>query len=212
MDPDAFLAAVRSRGLQPLAIRPLTLAALLKTFKRGGELPADPVEVYAAGCQALCREPSTGRNDAGLLGQLPEIQRLQIAEQIAAVSVFCGRTRFFLGMGGTDRELEDGTIGELTWGTVGEQGAGVPLTREMVREVLGTGLFSGRSGASMGWAHATFADYLAARFVVSRGLEQEQLSSLLFLPPSSRTLQLRTLRYCFARARPGSIPAPAQQL
>src|SRR5262249_5348316 len=80
LDADAFLRAVHSRGLQALAIRPLTLISLLKVFREGRELPADPVAVYLAACTALCRETNTGRHAAGVVGELTEVQRLSIAE------------------------------------------------------------------------------------------------------------------------------------
>lgn len=186
VDPDAFLTAVRSRGLQPLAIRPLTLGSLLKAFKEGRDLPADPVDVYLAACAAMCRESNVGRHDAGAVGELTENQRLRLAEQIAATCMFCGKAAIFHGANEGERTPEDVTVSELIWESIDGDHGTVQVTSDHVREVLGTGLFSGRSGTRMGWAHATFAEFLAARFVVTRNLARPQIISVFMRADSDR--------------------------
>ena len=42
-------------------------------------------------------------------------------------------------------------------------------------ETLDTGLFSSRGIDQMGWAHQTYAEFLAARFVVEQGMPAEQI-------------------------------------
>jgi hypothetical protein len=54
------------------------------------------------------------------------------------------------------------------------------VTAAAVRETLRTGLFTGRGAQQLGWAHATFADYLAADWVVGNELTREQVRALFF--------------------------------
>jgi hypothetical protein len=54
----------------------------------------------------------------------------------------------------------------------------IEVTRDAVREVLGTGLFSSRGGYRLGWAHQSYAEFLAARHLAQRQLPQMQLRGL----------------------------------
>ena len=49
------------------------------------------------------------------------------------------------------------------------------ISRDDVLETLDTGLFSSRGIDQMGWAHQTYAEFLAARFVVEQGMPAEQI-------------------------------------
>ncbi len=53
---------------------------------------------------------------------------------------------------------------------------------ESIEEVLGTGLFSSRGPYRTGWAHQTYAEFLAARWVSEEELELDQILSLLTNP------------------------------
>jgi hypothetical protein len=57
-----------------------------------------------------------------------------------------------------------------------------PVGEDAVREALGTGLFSARGPERLGWAHQTYAEFLAARYLVQRGVPTEQTMSLLVHP------------------------------
>lgn len=53
---------------------------------------------------------------------------------------------------------------------------------DAVREALGTGLFSARGPDRLGWAHQTYAEFLAARYLVQKGVEPGKAMSLLVHP------------------------------
>jgi hypothetical protein len=57
------------------------------------------------------------------------------------------------------------------------------VTEAGIRELLSeTGLFSSRGPRRMGWAHRTFAEYLAAQYLVVSGLGVDQIKSLIVHP------------------------------
>src|SRR4029077_18012291 len=51
-----------------------------------------------------------------------------------------------------------------------------------LEEVLDTGLFSSRGVGRMGWAHQTYAEFLAARYVLQHDLATPQILGLLRHP------------------------------
>ena len=53
---------------------------------------------------------------------------------------------------------------------------------DAVREALGTGLFSARGPERLGWAHQTYAEFLAARYLMQRGVTTQKTMSLLVHP------------------------------
>jgi hypothetical protein len=44
------------------------------------------------------------------------------------------------------------------------------VTDNDVREVLDTGLFSSRGGVRLGWAHQSYAEFLAALYLVEKNV------------------------------------------
>jgi len=72
----------------------------------------------------------------------------------------------------------DVLVEACTGGTEGTGRDSVEVTRDAVREVLGTGLFSSRGGYRLGWTHQSYAEFLAARHLARRQLPQMQLRSL----------------------------------
>ena len=49
-----------------------------------------------------------------------------------------------------------------------------PVGEDAVREALGTGLFSARGPERLGWAHQTYAEFLAAHYLAQRNVATEQ--------------------------------------
>jgi hypothetical protein len=64
---------------------------------------------------------------------------------------------------------------------------------QAVRETLGTGLFSVRGNGRMGFAHQTFAEFLAARYLAAR-MSKEQVLELLTLRESGARRVIPQLR------------------
>lgn len=198
-DPAAVLTELLHRGAGALAARPVTLN-FLATAVRDGAVPDSQVALYREGCLRLAREPNVGRAQRGTVGKCSARERLAIAARAAAVTVFGNRAALCIGpVAGLATHGPDLDVAELDGGEepvrqadeskVGE--TRVVVTQEAVRETLDTALFHGAAleGATSGalpsgqiarltWAHWSFAEYLAARWVQVNGLtvaQQDQL-------------------------------------
>jgi predicted NACHT family NTPase len=185
LDENVFLQAIEQQEVTPLAIKPITLNLLLNTYRKNGSLPAQQAELYLQGCRLLCEETNQNRRDTGLAGNLIADQRIVIAARIAAVTVFCNRYAVWMNIDQGDVPQEDVVIRELVSGTEFALGDEFPVTEEAVREVLSTALFSSRGPHRMGWAHQTYAEFLAAWYLQHRQLTLEQMMSLIVHPGDS---------------------------
>ena len=56
---------------------------------------------------------------------------------------------------------EDITVSEMCGGKESYNGQEIEVSEAAIREVLDTGLFSSRGPNRIGWAHQTYAEYLA---------------------------------------------------
>jgi hypothetical protein len=183
-DPVRFLHEVEQAGAGPLAARPLTLRFLARTFGESGTLPDRGAALYAAGVRSLCEEQNITRLDAGLGGLLSLDQRVAVARRIAAATVFGGASAVWTGTE-VDASGEDIALERLTGSAEPTPDGTVEVTVPAVREAARTGLFTSRGGQRLGWAHATFADFLAAEWVVANDLSPAQARPL-FLGPGGR--------------------------
>ncbi|WP_414586420.1 NACHT domain-containing protein [Scytonema sp. PCC 10023] len=185
LDENAFFQAIEQQEVAPLAIKPITLKFLLNTYHKNGSLPTQQTELYLQGCRLLCEETNQNRRDARLTGNLTADQRMVIAARIAAVTVFCNRYAVWMNIDQGDVPQEDVVIRELMSGTEFALGDGFSVTEEAVREALSTALFSSRGSHRMGWAHQTYAEFLAAWYLQHRQLTLEQMMSLIVHPGDS---------------------------
>lgn len=182
-EPSAFLDEVARAGAGPLAARPLTLRFLARAFGRTGTLPERGAALYRIGVRALCEEQSPSRRDAGPAMSVD--QRIAVARRVAAATVFGGVPAIWTGPE-VDVDGEDMALERLTGGVeTAPSGAAVQVGAAEVRDATRTGLFTSRGGQRVGWAHATFADFLAAEWVVANDLSAEQARSL-FLDAGGR--------------------------
>jgi hypothetical protein len=183
-DPSRFLHEVERAGAGPLAARPLTLRFLARTFGESATLPERGAALYAAGVRSLCEEQNVARRDAGLDGVLSLDERVAVARRIAAAMVFGAASAVWTGAE-VDAGGEDIAVDRLAGSEEPTPGGSVAVTVAAVREAARTGLFTSRGGQRLGWAHATFADFLAAEWVVANDLTAAQVGPL-FLGPDGR--------------------------
>jgi hypothetical protein len=183
---EKFLTEIGRTQTVPFAIKPVTLKFLIDIYKNNGELPQTQAELYLKGCQLLCEETNPDRRDSGLIGKLTAQQRMVVASRIAAITLFSNHPVIW-------KELDQGTmpngdlaIEQLYGGKETAQINEFPMEFEVgqdeIREVLGTALFSGRGTSGMGWAHQSYADFLAARYLKDRKLELTQMLALITHP------------------------------
>jgi predicted NACHT family NTPase len=182
LDPDAFLQSVHEAEAVPLAIKPVTLGFLLESYDRSGWLPSRQIELYSDGCRRLCEERNDSRVDAGRTGKLSADQRLAVAARIAAVTTFSNKYAVWTGRERANPEEGDVIVRELAGGTESDGEDEFAVSEDAITEALGTGLFSARGPERLGWAHQTYAEFLAARYLIQRGVETEQAMSLIVHP------------------------------
>lgn len=160
---EKFLKAIADVGAAPLANRPITLEFLLGVFSRGQSLPTSRTALYAEGCKLLCEEPSESRRAAlKAHGKLTTNQRFEIAGRIAAMMQFSNRSTIWAGASQSGMPDEYVPLECFVGGSEGDWPATTAVDLRAVEEALGTGLFSAHGLHRRGWAHQTYAEFLAA--------------------------------------------------
>lgn len=167
-----FVQAVRDTGAAALAMRPLTLNMLIDVYKRSGQLPDDVAELFATGLQHLADEYDKTRSP----GSWTTEHRLATAERLAASLLVAGAASVTTlpPMGVTEIP-----VGALSAGVEEVASGEFEVTASLVGETLQSGLFQGRGPHRFSPSHATFAGFLTARYIIRRGLTEEQVRSLL---------------------------------
>ena len=207
LDSEAFMEAVSAAAAVPFAIKPVTLNFLINTYRRREQLPSSQAELYLEGCRRLCEDPNEDRRDAGLTGILSPDQRLMVAARIAAVTLLSNRYAVWKGLDLGDVPDEDIVLRELAGGSEQANETAFQVTEAHIREVLDTGLFSARGPHRMGWAHQTYAEYLAAYYLYNK-MMNDQIMSLLTHPddPEGRLVpQLRSTAAWLVSLEPGRL-------
>ncbi len=179
LNSEQFLDEVARREVVSLAIKPLTLRFLFNIYREKGIFPSTQVELYKEGCQLLCEEMSESRRDAGLTGNLDSEQRLAVASRIAALMVFTNRSAVWTDVDQGNVPESDIKHREL-WGAKEHLARReVDVSESALREALATGLFASRGPRRLGWAHRTYAEFLAAWYLVQHQVTVTQIMSLL---------------------------------
>src|SRR5215208_6098016 len=112
---EAFIGDIEQVGVVPLAVKPITLKFLLKTYRKG--FPNTQLELYEEGCLELCRELGETRQEKGLVGAFSAEQCLAVASRIASLTMFCGKAAVYTLPSPLDKPDEDLTVEQLAGGT-----------------------------------------------------------------------------------------------
>jgi predicted NACHT family NTPase len=182
LDPEAFLDETEHMNAVPLATKPITLRFLLSEYQRTGSFPPGQADLYRHGCRQLCEEANLNRLGAGLLGAFDPDQRLVIAARIATVTVFANRSAIYTRPDRGDVPESDVTIHELRGRSEVANDTGFDVTDAGIREALSTGLFSSRGPGRLGWAHKSYAEFLAAHYLHAHNMNLKQIVSLISHP------------------------------
>lgn len=178
-----FIQEILDREATPLAIKPVTLKFLLSTYRKNGQLPPSQKELYKQGCLQLCEEVNPDRRESGFKGKLNSHQRLIIVGRIASVMLFANRAAIWTSPELAEMPNSDIAILDLC---VDEESINQPnflIEEDSIREVLSiTGLFSSRGANRMGFAHQTYAEFLAAWYLVQHEIPLVQVMSIIISP------------------------------
>ncbi|WP_133056221.1 NACHT domain-containing protein [Mycolicibacterium tusciae] len=201
-DPDSFLQEVDGARASAFASRPQTLRMLARSFQRDGTLPERAAELYDRGMRSLAEETNEGRLESGLAGSLTIDERIAVARRIAAGLTF-GRSAAVW----TGRQDQVGSgdllITEIAEGTEPTLSGSVAVTEDAVRDILSTGLFASMGPRRLGFAHASFAEYLTAAWIVANGLSDNKVRALLVGPDGRARPQLRVTAAWLVAIAPG---------
>jgi hypothetical protein len=189
LDGEAILGEIISRGLQPLAMIPESLEFLLDAAARTGELPASRAEAFGKGLLLLAEEADEDRrrdrDEATIRGAGA---RLALAKRIAGALVLSGRVA--ARVDGDEPGVDDAAVAKLTGGHELDREAAIPIeveaSAENLRAVLGTSIFTGHGVGRIGFAQASYAEYLCAAWLADGALSTQQVEDLLFTDVGGR--------------------------
>ena len=182
-----FLEEINQKNVVALAIKPVTLNLLINIYLATHSLPQNQVELYIKGCNLLCEETDRKRRETGLTGYFTASQRMAAAARIAAVTTFTKRYTIWTDVDQGNVPSEYVTIQDLCGGCENVNGDNFQINDDVIKETIrATGLFSSRGPDRMGWAHQTFAEFLAARYLIQNKMKTDQIMSLLVHPFDSR--------------------------
>ncbi|MEM8671188.1 MAG: hypothetical protein AAGG48_26940 [Planctomycetota bacterium] len=185
VDPAKFTTEVSRLQVEAFAMNPVTLKLLLDEFRASGAMPSSKKELYHRGCRHLASETSPSRQEAGQCGRLEPDQRVLLAARIAFHLLFCGKSSVYTGV--ENDKLDSAlTLADLAGGKEEFRGNDLIVSEDMIRETVSTGLFSARGSDLFGFAHQTYAEFLAALYLTQSSLSREQRKSLLFHPGDPR--------------------------
>jgi hypothetical protein len=183
ISPEVFVREVLDREVVSFAIKPLTLDLLVRIWKRrGGSLPPNQTEIYEQGCTELCSEANPERDTPQLNRRLTAADRLDVASHIAAATLFCRRSAIFRSERPALAVETDITTPELLQSVIRPGGGSFNIDSRALRETFDTGLFTARGAERLGWAHQTYAEFLAARYVARQELSIRQILDLIEHP------------------------------
>ncbi len=184
LDAESFLQAIEQKGIVPFAIKPITLEFLISIFKRNnGQFPQKLTDLYLEGCRLLCEEQKDQNyHPSRKVSKLSIEQRLIVAARIAAITVFARKSAIWIG-GVGDSPEENIFLERLCIGCESVNHRTLEVDSDVVREVLDTGLFSSRGANQnrIGFAHQSYAEFLAAWYLKQRNLHLDQVLSLIYL-------------------------------
>ncbi len=177
-DTESFWKKLRATGAESLAAKPTTLGMLL-SLSENDKFPSTRVELYEQGLLKLCTQAPI-RSDRSSRGHSAQ-EWFAVAERVA------GRL-FLSGHASLAKSGEHGNESEVVCqqDLVGGY-ANIPhqdsllISEEVIQTVVGhTALFSGRTSGINGFAHKSYGEYLAARYLCN-ALKKPQRDSLLYV-------------------------------
>lgn len=191
-DAEEFLQAVDRAKASAFASRPQTLRMLAKSFQRVGMLPERAAELYRQGTESLAEEINESRRDSGLTGSNTIDERIAIARRVAAGLTFSRSAAAWTGRR-DEVDSDDSLIADIAGGSEPTSTSSVEVTESSVKDTLSTGLFTSMGPSRLGFAHASFGEYLTATWIVANSLSNDKVRALIVGPDERARPQLRVV-------------------
>ena len=174
-----YLSEIDRNNAVPFAIKPITLEFMINKYKKDGQIHEDRTELYYDGCLKLCEDIKSRPPNAR---KLSPKQRRAVATRIAAITIFSKRYAIWTEIDLGNVHDEDVEISRLSGGKESIDADRFDVTEGALKETLDTGLFSSRGPNRMGWAHQTYAEFLAAHYIKIHNMPLPQVISLITHP------------------------------
>lgn len=171
---DQFMAYLQKYEAQPLASRPVTLNMLLNVFQQETALPKQQVQLYRKGLLAFIEEANETRRSNPQTWQLDPRSKLMVAARIAACTIFSNNVEIWTGHQSQVPPERATVLSEIAGGYEPTLGSSFPVGEAELRETLLTSLFVPHRAELFGWSHQTFAEFLAAYYLVEHRLTAEE--------------------------------------
>lgn len=182
---DSFLEEIQEKRLTSLAIKPITLKFLIAVYGNQGQKLLENQnlhELYLEGCKALCEEiKDKKRHRQRSISKLSKEQRIVVAARIAAMMMFSNRSSVCTEEPFAPFE-KDVIFRDICEGYETAQGRRFEISKEVVWEVLNTGLFTSKGADSIGYAHRTYAEFLSAWYLSVHKVNEPGIMSLIVHP------------------------------
>lgn len=178
IDVNKFVLEATQAKVIPFLLRPVTLNMLIHMYEENEKFPTDIYDLYFNGCQRLCVETDRKRTEQNVKPRLSMPKIFIIAARIAAISVFTNRNVFVLDSFCEDENII--TIRELSSGSDSTIDENMQVEESDIRQVLETALFRADGKRQYTWSHYSYAEFLAAYYIIEMKLTDVQLETILF--------------------------------
>ena len=183
-----FKSQIQKLGLGPLAERPVTLKMLAGLFTRTGHLPDTAVQLYSEGLRATVEE----NNPARIAFYETDSNRLELhlllLGRIATVGLLSGRSQIWTGLYSGNKPENSLATNELAGGHETLNGEQPVITDKLIRDAVKAGPLTVVGQDVYEWAHQTFAEFLAARYLAIWVQPDALLNILSFTKDGRRTV------------------------
>jgi len=187
-DTEDFYKTIIKLNLFGFANRPITLPTVIELYKEKN-LTQKQSDIYLELCQKLAKENNPYRIEQAKAGHqkyegdLSSKERLYIAGRIATCLIFSNKISVFDSVNRYNMDISV-NIDDLCTGYELIDGKTINITKENIREVLKTSLFSLNKMNLSGFAHKSYAEFLAAWYIDQKNLDIDSLISLITFPES----------------------------
>jgi len=170
LDSEQTLDKFYRHNADAFAQRPIALSFLLKRLEKGQPLPSSKIKVYEQLCKDLCKETDEDRKRSDRSS--PEI-RFALSKRIAASLLLGNKTAVCTKS--DDLISGDLSVEELVGDRECIEGdLFAEASDPAIRDALDSALFDGRGLGRLGFAHRSFAEFMAASYIATHFVDNEK--------------------------------------
>jgi hypothetical protein len=179
VDGSKLIAELRDTTLWPFSARPITWDWLIDESRHASLRSKSADDIFWRGMQKICTEEDPSRQVVE-----PDLLRA-IAARIGYLSLLSGKTVVWTG---TDlSEIPDNSlsVSEILGGSESARSGDITVDRASVSETIKSGIFLSHGNRSIGFAHQSYQEFLAARYCANRKILSDQILSAIRNPQDS---------------------------